>query len=102
MSLTGPDRQNLDTVKRLLLSEKARLGQANDNSGEALCVMKNKHTKGSKAIKDSQFKKKKVKQASHVARKDISSVIVQSIKTTKIKVTKSKIILVIRVSIALR
>lgn len=61
MSLAGTDRQNLDTVKRLLLSEELRLGQVNKDSGEALYVKKDKQTKNSKSVNDCQSKNKKTK-----------------------------------------
>lgn len=62
MTLAGENRQNLDTVKRLLLSEELRLGQTIKDSGEALHVKKDKQAKNSKTAKYGQYKNKKDKQ----------------------------------------
>lgn len=61
MSLAGANRQNLETVKRLLLSEETRLGQINDISSKALYIKKNKQVKNSKIINNDQSKDKKIK-----------------------------------------
>lgn len=61
MALVGTDRQNLDTVKRLLLSEELRLGQINRDSEDALYIKKNKQNKSLKTTKESQSKDKKWK-----------------------------------------
>ncbi|XP_050453277.1 uncharacterized protein LOC126852485 [Cataglyphis hispanica] len=58
MSLAGEDRQNLDTVKRLLLSEELRLGQIHKDSGEVLYIKKDKQAKNPKTTTDSHSKNK--------------------------------------------
>lgn len=62
MTLAGENRQNLDTVKRLLLSEELRLGQTTKDSSEALHVKKDKQAKNSRTAKYGQYKNKKDKQ----------------------------------------
>jgi len=62
MSLAGADRQNLDTVKRLLLSEKLRIGQLHKDNKEALYVKKGKQANHSKTTNDNQSKNKRDKQ----------------------------------------
>lgn len=58
MSLAGEDRQNLDTIKRLLLGEELRLSQIHKDSGEVLYIKKDKQAKNSKTTNDSHFKNK--------------------------------------------
>lgn len=65
MSLTGTDKQNVDTVKRLLLSEELRINQTSKDNEEALHVKKDRKDKyagNSKPGNNSQYKFKKAKQ----------------------------------------
>lgn len=62
MSFAGADRQNLDTVKRLLLSEELRIGQIHKDNKEALYVKKDKQANYSKTTNDNQSKNKRDKQ----------------------------------------
>lgn len=61
LTMAGSDKQNLETVKRLLLSEEFRLGHLNEDSKDALHLEKNKQVKNSKSVDKKQSKEKKNK-----------------------------------------
>lgn len=99
MTLAGENRQNLDTVKRLLLSEELRLGQTIKDSGEALHIKKDKQAiRIQKQLNTVNTKIKKTSNVIHAERLVISSMNVQNVRirrTTIGRVSKNTTIQII-------